>query len=40
MSIIVIGIDLAKNIFAAHGVNQGKHAVLVKPTSPVTRYCR
>ena len=30
MSIIVIGIDLAKNIFAVHGVNENGHAELVK----------
>ena len=31
MSIIVIGIDLAKNIFAVHGVDENGHAELVKP---------
>ena len=31
MSIIVIGIDLAKNIFAVHGVDENGHAVLAKP---------
>ena len=31
MSIIVIGIDLAKNIFAVHGIDQNGHAELVKP---------
>ena len=31
MSIITIGIDLAKNIFAVHGVNQDGKAELVKP---------
>ena len=31
MSIIVIGIDLAKNIFAVHGVDENGHAALVKP---------
>ena len=31
MSIIVIGIDLAKNIFALHGVNKNGQAELVKP---------
>ena len=30
MIIIAMGIDLAKNIFAVHGVNEG--AVLVRPT--------
>ena len=31
MPIITIGIDLAKNIFAVHGVNESGHAELVKP---------
>ena len=31
MTIITIGIDLAKNIFAVHGVNENGHAELVKP---------
>ena len=31
MSIIVIGIDLAKNIFTVHGVNEKGRAELVKP---------
>jgi transposase len=31
MSIIVIGIDLAKSIFAVHGVNEDGKAELVKP---------
>ena len=31
MSIIVIGIDLAKSVFAVHGVNQDGKAELVKP---------
>ena len=31
MSIIVIGIYLAKNIFAVHGVEENGHAELVKP---------
>jgi len=31
MSIITIGIDLAKNIFAVHGVNEQGKAELVKP---------
>ena len=31
MTIITIGIDLAKNIFAVHGVNESGHAELVKP---------
>ncbi len=31
MNIITIGIDLAKHIFAVHGVNENGHAELVKP---------
>ena len=31
MSIIVIEIDLAKNIFAVRGVNESGHTELVKP---------
>lgn len=31
MSIITIEIDLAKNIFAVHGVNESGKAELVKP---------
>ncbi len=34
MSIITIGIDLAKNIFAIHGVNGSGKAELVKPKVP------
>ena len=31
---MTIGIDLAKNIFVVHGVNEGGHAELVKPAAP------
>src|SRR5258706_2522231 len=31
MSIVTIGIDLAKNIFAIHGVDEAGKAVLIKP---------
>jgi transposase len=31
MSIVTLGIDLAKNVFALHGVDQAGQAVLVKP---------
>ena len=31
MSIITLGIDLAKNVFAVHGVDDNGKAVLVKP---------
>ena len=34
MNIITIGIDLAKNFFAVHGVNESGKAVLVKPKVP------
>ena len=36
MSIITVGIDLAKNIFAVHGVNEAGKLELIKPK--VTRY--
>jgi transposase len=31
MTIITVGIDLAKNVFAVHGVDDNGKAVLVKP---------
>ena len=31
MSIITVGIDLAKNVFAVHGVDENGKAALVKP---------
>jgi transposase len=31
MSIITIGIDLAKNVFAVHGVDENGKAALIKP---------
>jgi transposase len=31
MSIITVGIDLAKNVFAVHGVDDNGKPVLVKP---------
>ena len=31
MNIITIGIDLAKNIFTVHGVNESGYAELIKP---------
>ena len=34
MNIITIGIDLAKNIFAVHGVNESGKAERVKPKVP------
>ena len=32
MKIIYLGIDLAKNVFAVHGVDEFGKAVLVRPT--------
>ncbi len=32
MAIVTIGIDLAKNVFAVHGVNEAGKPVLIKPT--------
>lgn len=34
MSIITIGIDLANNVFAPHGVNEAGKPELVKPKVP------
>lgn len=34
MAIITVGIDLAKNVFAVHGVNDTGKAELVKPKVP------
>ena len=34
MNIITVGIDLAKNIFAVHGVSETGQAVLIKPRVP------
>ena len=31
MTITTVGIDLAKNVFAVHGVDQNGRTVLVKP---------
>ncbi|CAM3788430.1 Transposase [Polaromonas hydrogenivorans] len=32
MSIVFVGIDLAKNVFAVHGVNEAGKPALVKPS--------
>jgi transposase len=37
MSIITVGIDLAKNVFAVHGVDENGKAALVKPKVPRER---
>jgi transposase len=34
MAIVFVGIDLAKNVFAVHGVNEAGKAELVRPTVP------
>ena len=34
MNIITVGIDLAKNVFAVHGVNQSGKPELIKPKVP------
>ena len=34
MAILYVGIDLAKNVFAAHGVDQHDNSVLVRPSVP------
>ncbi|MBY0469302.1 MAG: hypothetical protein K2Q07_10030 [Burkholderiaceae bacterium] len=31
MTILTVGIDLAKNVFAVHGVNEAGKAELVRP---------
>ena len=37
MSILYVGIDLAKNVFALHGVDEHGKAVLVRPSVPRAR---
>jgi transposase len=34
MAILTVGIDLAKNVFAIHGVNEAGKAELVRPSVP------
>lgn len=34
MTILTVGIDLAKNVFAAHGVGESGHPELVRSTEP------
>ena len=34
MAIVYVGIDLAKNVFAVHGVNQAGKVELVRPSVP------
>jgi hypothetical protein len=40
MSIVTVGIDLAKNVFAIHGVNETGKAILVKPKVTRERWPR
>jgi transposase len=40
MSIITVGIDLAKNVFAVHGVDDNGKPVLVKPKVAREQTCR
>lgn len=37
MAIVFVGIDLAKNAFAVHGVNEAGWAELVRPAVPRAR---
>ena len=32
MAIVTVGIDLAKNVFAVHGVDQSGKAILIRPS--------
>ena len=34
MTIVTVGIDLAKNVFAVHGVDEGGKPALVRPEVP------
>ncbi|TNY03360.1 transposase, partial [Escherichia coli] len=34
MTILTVGIDLAKNVFAVHGVNEAGKAELIRPAVP------
>jgi len=37
MAILYVGIDLAKNVFAIHGVDEHGKAVLMRPSVPRAR---
>ncbi len=37
MAILYVGIDLAKNVFAVHGVNEAGKPELVRPSVPRAR---
>ena len=34
MTILTVGIDLAKNVFAVHGINEAGKAELIRPAVP------
>lgn len=34
MTILTVGIDLAKNVFAVHGVNEAGKVELIRPAVP------
>ena len=38
MAIVTGGIDLAKNVFAVHGVDESGKPVLVRPEVPRAKY--
>ena len=40
MAILTVGIDLAKNVFALHGVNEAGKADLVRPAVPRDKLAR
>ena len=40
MTIITVGIDLAKNVFAVHGVDERGKAALVRPKVPRAKLLR
>jgi transposase len=37
MVIVTVGIDLAKNVFAVHGVNEAGKPELLRPSVPRTK---
>ncbi|AGX88411.1 transposase [Candidatus Symbiobacter mobilis CR] len=37
MAIVTVGIELAKNVFAVHGVDSSGNAVLIRPHVPRTK---
>lgn len=38
MAIVSVGIDLAKNVFAVHGVDESGKPALVRPTFPRAKF--